>query len=129
MLYSRSEAPQADKCNEFHAVQAAWRVLGHEASRREYDRELQTERATLLRASVTISLDDCDIESGISGEVVVAACRCGGRFEAALEAVEGAGVRGIIVACVSCSLKACIIDVDDDIGATDASAAAETGAE
>jgi curved DNA-binding protein CbpA len=101
---------QADKRAEFDAVQQAWSVLGDEARRRAYDRELQTERTTSLRVSVVISLDDCDLDSGTDGETAVAACRCGAQFEAPLGAVERAGKAGIVVNCTSCSLKARIVD-------------------
>ena len=92
-------------------MQAAWRVLGQQASRRSYDAQLANSRlaeAQGAAVAATFALR----ELGALGEGEVGAvCRCGGSYAADRAELED-GLEGegeVLLDCDTCSLQILVI--------------------
>ncbi|XP_020506924.1 dnaJ homolog subfamily C member 24 isoform X1 [Labrus bergylta] len=111
---SSSEADSAVK--KFLEVDAAWRILSDQNSRRQYD--LQRRAQELKQdwpVDSTVYLEDMTWDQGQC--VYTYSCRCGGRFDVSVEEVEEETRsrrqdgeeeeehRGVVVCCDTCSLS------------------------
>ncbi|XP_037623059.1 dnaJ homolog subfamily C member 24 [Sebastes umbrosus] len=116
-LGGSSEAESGVK--KFLEVDAAWRILSDQITRREYDlqrraRELKQDwpvDSTVYLEDMTWDQDEC---------VYTYSCRCGGGFNVSEEEVEEETQRrqqddeeeeqhrGVVVCCDTCSLSVCV---------------------
>ncbi|XP_041650813.1 dnaJ homolog subfamily C member 24 [Cheilinus undulatus] len=105
-----SEAESAVK--KFLEVDAAWRILSDQDTRRQYD--LQRRAQELKQdwpVDSTVYLEDMTWDQGEC--VYTYCCRCGGRFDVSMEEVEEETQqqddeeehRGVVVCCDTCSLS------------------------
>ncbi|TWW76213.1 dnaJ homolog subfamily C member 24 isoform X2 [Takifugu flavidus] len=113
----RGDTPEeADAAlKKFLEIDAAWRILKDQASRRQYDLKLRAQELTQdWPVDRTVGLEDMswDEDNGAFAH----SCRCGGAFsmseeemkmahEEEEEEAEGGGQGGMVVCCDTCSLS------------------------
>ncbi|KAM8861363.1 dnaJ homolog subfamily C member 24 [Synchiropus picturatus] len=97
--------------SRFQQLEAAWRVLSDQSSRRRYDQQRRAQELTQeWPVDGSVSLEDMSWDAEV--QVHTYACRCGGVFSITAEEVEaeragrggGEGMQ-VVVCCDTCSLS------------------------
>ncbi|XP_041852990.1 dnaJ homolog subfamily C member 24 [Melanotaenia boesemani] len=105
--------------NKFLEVEAAWRILSDQDTRRQYDLERRAQELTQDGPEdAAVNLEDMIWDQ--EDCVFTHCCRCGGRFSISEEELreesgrmqrddeEAGQQRGVLVCCDTCSLSVCV---------------------
>ncbi|XP_022083848.1 dnaJ homolog subfamily C member 24-like [Acanthaster planci] len=96
-----SEAERAAALQRFHLVDTAWRTLGDEASRKEYDaRQTEKEMRKPWPLNEKVHVDEMDWQE--DEEVYSYSCRCGGEYVVTVKDIDQ---NVSIVGCNTCTLS------------------------
>ncbi|RVE71465.1 hypothetical protein OJAV_G00052130 [Oryzias javanicus] len=107
--------------SRFLEVDAAWKILSDQNTRRQYDSQRRAEALTQdCPVDSTVHLEDMNFD--LEDRMYVYACRCGGAFSISEQEVEEETEREdreegtrrtVLVCCDTCSLSVCVTWTSD----------------